>query len=100
MSGKEVLKKNKNFYIGVMGTVLEGLFPASAMDSRNQVCAQVVAVRFACTELYSDFPLGCGPQRLVDFYKALRRDILCHVHFRETGFSRNFRLGYRFTLFR
>lgn len=29
MAGKEVLKKNKNFYIGVTGTVLEGLLSGS-----------------------------------------------------------------------
>lgn len=29
MIGKEVLKKNKNFYIGVLGTVLEGLLSGS-----------------------------------------------------------------------
>ena len=29
MSGKEVLKKNRNFYIGVIGTLLEGLLSGS-----------------------------------------------------------------------
>ena len=29
MTGKEVLKKNKNFYIGVIATVLEGLLSGS-----------------------------------------------------------------------
>lgn len=71
MTGKEILKKNKNFYIGVTGTVLEGLLSGSlfmllyfTMQSlwsgnfdfqRSLVLTGVLAVIFLCRILVYSF---------------------------------------------
>lgn len=39
MSEHDVLKKNRNFYIGVAGTVLEGFSPAACSCSFTLSCS-------------------------------------------------------------
>ena len=48
MSEHDVLKKNRNFYIGVGGTVLEGLLSGSLFMLLYSVTTWSARTRFSC----------------------------------------------------